>query len=663
MNTSFTNIIKSHLSSIPKLLPGFSITILLFSVSACGPKTDLSDNLSDNEKADALMIVDCLLPPQLRKIGQQATYLTPRRPVKTTGTECEIRGGEYVAFDRASYATALKIWLPLAKQGDPKAQTNVGEINEKGMGIPADYKAAAYWYEKAAQQNYSRAQINLGSLYEKGLGVEKNTLTALNWYRKASGLAADNLEYTSSLQAISEAHKKEVLGLKDKLAQAKTIEKEAQVLKNELALMYQKINKDKDVAQKNKLLVQQVKQLEANLKKAKKNKQNLAPLKQQIVALQGMVDVSIPAASQPAASEVPPRIEIIDPAIVLTRGSKTAMLKPVIKSQEIIGKISAPQGLRLLNINGKKYNTDKHDLFWVTVPISQQETPIIINAEDQQGQKVSMSFSLFSKRKAGSKGLLKSADNQLKNDFKLGNYYAIIIGNNDYDNYQNLKTAITDAEETAKVLEEDYGYKTLVLRNATRYNILSTLNKVREELTINDNLLIYYAGHGEIDKDNQGYWIPVDAKPDDTKKWISNSAISDVLGTIKAKHIMVIADSCYSGTLSTASVARSSNEFFSPEVHKEWVDVMATTPTRMALTSGGVQPVLDSGGGRHSAFAKAFLEVLTSNNGLLEGYSLYTNVLNKMRANTSKFNIDQVPDYAPIKYAGHEAGEFFFQRI
>jgi len=665
MNASNAQSVQIPISKKFKYITTPFLVAALIGISACGPKVNDSANASESEKADGLMIVDCLLPPQLRKIGQQATYLTARRPIKTTGSECEIRGGEYVAFDRASYSAALKTWLPMAKTGDANAQNNVGEINEKGLGVAPDYKAAAYWYKKSAEQNFSRAQINLGSLYEKGLGVEKNNVIALNWYRKASGLTADNLQYTSSLTSMTEAHKKEVLSLKQKLAQAKTKENEAKVLNDELALMRKQINANKEVASKNQLLIQQVKQLEKNLDLAEKKKADLYPIQQQIVALQGMVNVSIPlAANAKPSMEAPPSIEIIDPAIVLTRGGKTAMLKPVIKTQDIIGKISAPEGLKTLSINGEQQSVDKHDLFWVAVPISQQETPIMIRAEDKLGQKISLDFTLFSKRNIRNSPNLKSAKNQLGKDFKLGEYYAIIIGNNNYDYYDDLKTAITDAEETARILEEQYGYKTLVLKNASRYNILSTLNKVRQELTPDDNLLIYYAGHGEIDKkDNSGYWVPVDAKPGNTRNWISNSAISDVLGTIKAKHVMVVADSCYSGTLSSASIARSSTEAFSPEIHKEWVDIMATTPARMALTSGGVQPVIDSGGGKHSVFAKAFLDVLTENQGLLEGYSLYANILLKMKANTSKLDIDQVSNYAPIKHAGHEAGEFFFQRI
>jgi len=636
---------------------------LLFSLSACSENNVKQATLTDKDKADGLIIVDCLLPPQLRKLGQQSTYLTPRRPIRTTGSDCGIRGGEYVAFDQASYSSALKTWLPMAQQGDPDAQTNVGEINEKGLGMEPDYKTAALWYQKAADQNYSRAQINLGHLYEKGLGVKQNTITALNWYRKASGLAADNLTYTSSLQAISASHDLEITTLKDKLKQAKTKESKLSLLSNELTSLRKKINSNKDYAKTNKLLIEQIKNLENDLVTAKNKKSDPFPIQQQIFALQNLVDVSIPFSPGYKTTATPPMIEIIDPAIVLTRGNKTAMLKPIITSQEIIGKISAAAGLKQFKINNKRHNIDEHNLFWVTVPITQQETPIVISAEDAQGQKVNMAFSLFSKRHINKTPQLKNADNHLNNQFDLGNYYAIIIGNNDYKYYPHLNTAINDAEETAQLLENNYGFKTLLLKNATRLKILSTLNRLRQELKPDDNLLIYYAGHGELNKEgNIGYWLPIDAKPDLTQSWISNSAISDILGTIKAKHVMVVADSCYSGTLSTTSIPRSTADF-SPTVHKEWVDIMNTTQARMALTSGGVQPVIDSGGGDHSIFSKAFLNTLSNNKSLLEGYSLYTNILSKVRKSSHKLNIDQVPDYAPIKHAGHEAGEFFFQRV
>ena len=78
--------------------------------------------------AEDLLVVDCLLPGQIRKLGRQATFLSARRPVRTTQADCEIRGGEYVAHDRANYQTALKVWLEGAMTGSAEAQNNVGEI-------------------------------------------------------------------------------------------------------------------------------------------------------------------------------------------------------------------------------------------------------------------------------------------------------------------------------------------------------------------------------------------------------------------------------------------------------------------------------------------------------------------------------------------------------
>ena len=68
------------------------------------------------EETNKLFVVDCLLPGQVRNLGSMV-YLTSRRPINTTAGECEVRGGEYVAYDRADYASSLKVWLPQAQEG------------------------------------------------------------------------------------------------------------------------------------------------------------------------------------------------------------------------------------------------------------------------------------------------------------------------------------------------------------------------------------------------------------------------------------------------------------------------------------------------------------------------------------------------------------------
>ena len=165
------------------------------------------------KQAEDLLIVDCLLPPTVKKLGTSVTYLSARRPVKTSAVDCEIRGGEYVAYDRGSYATALRVWLPLAQQGDPQAQNYVGEIYEKGLGILPDYQIAAAWYRRAAEQGHSPAQINLGQLYEHGRGVSHDSRVAFDWYRRASGLEELGIEFVSDGPASLE-----VVGLKSELS-------------------------------------------------------------------------------------------------------------------------------------------------------------------------------------------------------------------------------------------------------------------------------------------------------------------------------------------------------------------------------------------------------------------------------------------------------------
>jgi predicted nucleic acid-binding Zn-ribbon protein len=174
---------------------------------------------------DDFVLVDCMLPGQIRQLGTMMTYLTPRRPAKTTRKECAMRGGEYIVFDRSDYASALQALLPKARAGDPVAQAYVGEIYEKGLGLPSpNYAESASWYRKAADSGYAPAETSLGSLYERGLGVPKDKAIALDWYRKASGVTEDRLTFESTFQAERDRYQKELAlrkrtadGLREKL--------------------------------------------------------------------------------------------------------------------------------------------------------------------------------------------------------------------------------------------------------------------------------------------------------------------------------------------------------------------------------------------------------------------------------------------------------------
>ena len=175
-----------------------------------------------------------------------------------------------------------------------------------------------------------------------------------------------------------------------------------------------------------------------------------------------------------------------------------------------------------------------------------------------------------------------------------------------------------------------------------------------------DDLLIYYAGHGELDRANmRGHWLPIDAEPDSSANWISNVAVTDILNAMAAKHVLVVADSCYSGSLTRSSLARL-DAGTTADARLAWQRAMLAKRSRTALTSGGLQPVLDAGGGRHSIFARALLDVLESNAEVLEAQAIHQEIAARVVWAAEGVRFEQTPQYAPIRFAGHEAGEFFF---
>jgi len=99
-------------------------------------------------------------------------------------------GGQYEdavdAYERGDYKTAYRLFKPLAEQGDTKAQNNIGEMYDKGRGVPQDYAEAVKWYRKAAEQGDLIGQNNLGEMYEKGKGVPKDYMLAYMWFNLAS---------------------------------------------------------------------------------------------------------------------------------------------------------------------------------------------------------------------------------------------------------------------------------------------------------------------------------------------------------------------------------------------------------------------------------------------------------------------------------------------
>lgn len=884
--------------------------------------SDLAASSAVPRQADDFMIVDCMLPGQVRKLGRM-TYLTKRRPIKTTALDCEIRGGEYVAYDRASYSSALEVWLNLAVEGDRVAQTHVGEIYMKGLVGPPKYDMAAKWFQKAADQGYDRARLSLGYLYEMGLGVPKDPVKALNLYRVATGLeenvvlasetidiaekeemkrlrqevkrlrqetellkqslketskqkdqrleehrrqiqrlesernalnrakqelaklraqlTAQKLEKpsqtdhtaeleklkkelasreaeledqrkktlelqnnithldrevlsyqnlmkensrTEDLQAELENQRTEAQRLKEKLNAAMNDEKQLreelesrkrqlnerqkelaatrkkletaqqnieivdqhdiEMLKKELSLRENALSKERENARQISVQMEAVlsdvedykqqikefdtlkskmeqqisenKELKALLQKTREEKARLAKdfkwmqehieaercglekarkslevqkdeilsarndrlleLEAEITQRQREVEKQknqeklLRESAEQLAEKVAlyekrledhqkkmeglagPTIKILDPKLAKTRGKKPeTRVETDLDNMEIIGKVNAPAGLYSLKINGQKKEWTDEGLFKVDLPVKKDKTSVKIVAVDSRGKAESMILTVI-------RGLSETPGNIPKLDF--GRYYALIIGNENYTEFPKLQTAANDARDIEKILRDKYGFETKLLIDVGRFEIHTQLDYFRRTLTEKDNFLLYYAGHGELDRKNRrGYWLPVDASPESHVNSIPNYAITDILNSMSVRQGIVIADTCYSGSL-TRSVITQQMAGMSDQKKIEWLKNMATKRSRTVLSSGGLKPVLDAGTSEHSIFAHALLDLLVSNEDILEASRLYSKIRSYVSETSKRMGLEQTPQYAANIHAGHESGDFLF---
>ena len=165
--------------------------------------------------------------------------------------------------------------------------------------------------------------------------------------------------------------------------------------------------------------------------------------------------------------------------------------------------------------------------------------------------------------------------------------------------------------------------------------------------------MIYYAGHGQLEKkQKRGYWLPTDAGATQDSKWISNLNIKDLIGASDAKHILLIVDSCFSGSLMRGSGENKSVEKLTATSIKR----LQVKKTRLVITSGGNEEVADGiGDSKNSVFAEPLIKALKENNSVVRSIELFQTVQNYVINNAN-----QTPEHSLIHGTGHNGGEFLF---
>lgn len=256
----------------------------------------------------------------------------------------------------------------------------------------------------------------------------------------------------------------------------------------------------------------------------------------------------------------------------------------------------------------------------------------------------------------GQRGLAASQPSPQPQPAGTGRYHALVIGNQAYTSLPRLKTAEVDARAVDALLREFYGFETKLLLDATRQQIVSAIYAYRRTLEPDANLLIYYAGHGIKDpEEEKAYWLPVDAARDDPSNWIIADEITTRIKVIPARHVLIVSDSCYSGTLTrgiNASLPR-------PGEREQFLRRMQAGRSRTLMASGGDEPVADGGGGTHSIFANALLRVLREMD--KDGFTaaeLFRGHVEESVAGRAH----QMPEYQTLRNSGHESGDFVFVR-
>jgi hypothetical protein len=234
-----------------------------------------------------------------------------------------------------------------------------------------------------------------------------------------------------------------------------------------------------------------------------------------------------------------------------------------------------------------------------------------------------------------------------------GRFYALLIGVSDYidpsiPDLDNLP--VNDAEKLAAVLENNYTFAKddiSILKNPTRRDIVIALDGISKQVGNNDNVLIFYAGHGHYEEENQiGYWLPRDAEVENTSNWLYNDQLVASLKKIKSKHTLLISDACFSGSIFKS---RSISLTGAGDALRKKYEL----PSRKAITSGTLKTVPNV-----SVFMKYLIERLAHNP---EDYFSASQLFQSIEIPVGN-NSPTTPQYGVIQNVGDEGGDFIFIR-
>ena len=531
--------------------------------------------------------------------------------------------------------------MKAANQGDEVAEANIGWHYLEGVGVSKDSELALKWFKLAAEKNNAYAQANLGWMIANGEGTKKDYKKGFEWSLKAANRGSDYA------QANVGWHYENGFGL------AKDIE--------ESIKWFELAAKQENEYAKEHLL---------NLKKEKTDTEYssfITKKETKTITDSKNSNEIITWITKKEREEA--RKEVAKQKIIVEEKKKNSQIKETPILEEWSVKI-------------RTMMLEKPDVDSKILGILKRNEKVFVRKEVENSSVIGIWFKIETEEgKAGYalKEKFKNIDDFEKPedldekiityDIEWGNYYALVIGNNNYKELPPLETPINDAIKIGEILENKYNFTVHVLPDATKDDILTSLYNYRNILTSKDNLLIYYAGHGNFSPFlKQGMWKPIGANENDWSG-IKNGDIVDIIEQLQARHIIVIADSCFSGSIlnewDLITVKGNIDDMPEKKEVLKMYDFFALKnirKARVALTSGNLEYVPDkiNDSDKHSAFAKTLIEILLKNNQVMLSNELFV----KIQKNLYYHDTIQEPLYGGIDTKSHSiGGQFIFVPI
>ena len=244
-------------------------------------------------------------------------------------------------------------------------------------------------------------------------------------------------------------------------------------------------------------------------------------------------------------------------------------------------------------------------------------------------------------------------DNSKITSLPKGTHYLFAIAINEYVHAPKLGNCLKDAEDFISLLTTRYQFSSkhvirLFNEQATLPNIYNQLKELSKKIKPEDSLIIYFSGHGYMDKsDKSGHLVPVDGAKDAVWTYMSNDNLLSRIRAIKSFHTFLIIDSCFSGTL---FLNRSMDS-------TALAEEVGRFPSRWGLAAGRIEEVADGYHGENSPFSKAVLSFLKTNTSAKFPVSDLIQYVKKVTPRNS----DQTPIGGPLFKAGDMDGEFIFE--